>query len=61
MRYIKPEKLTPLEQLLIAALQNSCPPLCSHEGCSAKRMNSNSYYRGSDMANKYRGSNANTN
>ena len=55
MRFIKPDKLTPLEKILIKALLNSCPPLCSHEGCSAKRMEYNAYEKGSDIAEKYNG------
>jgi hypothetical protein len=54
MRYIKPEKLTELEKILIEALLNSCQPGCSHEGCSRKRMIESLYRKGMDIAEKYR-------
>jgi hypothetical protein len=53
MRHIKPEKLTELEKLLIAALMNSCPPGCSHEGCGKKGMSDSMYRKGRKEAEKY--------
>jgi hypothetical protein len=53
MRHIKPEKLTELEKLLIAALLNSCPPGCSHEGCGKKGMSDSMYRKGRKEAEKY--------
>lgn len=53
MRYIQPSKLTELEKLLIKALVNSCMPLCSHEGCSQKRMSTDIYEQGLTQAKKY--------
>lgn len=54
MRYIKPEKLTNLEKILIESLLNSCQPGCSHEGCSEKRMMESLYRVGMNIAEKYR-------
>lgn len=54
MRYIKEEKLTELEKILIESLLNSCQPNCSHEGCSRKRMLESLYRKGMDIAEKYR-------
>jgi hypothetical protein len=55
MRHIKTDKLTELEKILISALLNSCPPGCSHEGCSKKKMNESIYRKGLREANKYSG------